>query len=66
MPSADAPDRDRALTIGEIRRSGRPHDRSDAGDQRLLTAALTEVRTEQAPDVSDVQVTVKIAFVVKT
>jgi serine/threonine-protein kinase len=31
-----------------------------------LSAALGEVRTEQAPDVGDVQVTVRIAFVVKT
>ncbi len=55
------------FTIGETRRAqdvrtSRPTQATNA----CLTAALAEVRTEQAPDVGDVQVTVKIAFVVKT
>jgi serine/threonine-protein kinase len=55
------------FTIGETRRA---QDVQTTGPtpatNACLTAALAEVRTEEAPDVGDVQVTVRIAFVVKT
>jgi hypothetical protein len=54
------------FTIGETRRA---QDVRTSGPtpatNACLTSALAEVRTEQAPDVGDVQVTVRIAFVVK-
>jgi hypothetical protein len=55
------------FTIGETRRAQDVRTSgSTPATNACLTAALAEVRTEQAPDVGDVQVTVKIAFVVKT
>jgi len=55
------------FTIGETRRA---QDVRTTGPtpatNACLNAALGEVRTEEAPDVGDVQVTVRIAFVVKT
>jgi hypothetical protein len=55
------------FTIGETRRAqGVRTTGPTPATNACLTAALAEVRTEQAPDVGDVQVTVKIAFVVKT
>jgi serine/threonine-protein kinase len=55
------------FTIGEARRA---RDVRAAGPEAqtnaCVVAALTEVQTEAAPDVGDVQVTVRIAFVVKT
>jgi eukaryotic-like serine/threonine-protein kinase len=54
------------FTIGEARRA---RDVRAAGPEAqtnaCVVAALTEVQTEAAPDVGDVQVTVRIAFVVK-
>jgi len=55
------------FTIGEARhaqgvRATGPAARTNA----CVVAALSDVRTEAAPDVGDVQVTVRIAFVVKT
>jgi serine/threonine-protein kinase len=55
------------FTIGETRRAQDVRTTgSTPATNACLTAALAEVRTEQAPDVGDVQVTVRIAFVVKT
>jgi hypothetical protein len=55
------------FTIGETRRA---QDVRTTGPtpaiNACLSAAFAEVRTEQAPDVGDVHVTVRIAFVVKT
>jgi len=45
-------------------RSARPARRR--GPMPCVVAALSDVRTEAAPDVGDVEVTVRIAFVVKT
>jgi len=55
------------FTIGEGRRAqgvraAGPAARTNA----CIVAALSDVRTEAAPDVGDVEVTVRIAFVVKT
>jgi hypothetical protein len=55
------------FTIGETRRAqGVRTTGPTPAINACLTAAFAEVRTEQAPDVGDVQVTVRIAFVVKT
>jgi hypothetical protein len=55
------------FTIGEARRA---RDVRTAGPtantNACISAAFTDVRTEAAPDVGDVEVTVRIAFVVKT
>lgn len=55
------------FTIGDSRRA---QDVRTTGPNPALnacvTAALGEVRTEVAPDVGDVEITVRIAFVVKT
>ena len=55
------------FTIGETRRA---HDVRATGaapsTNACVEAAFADVRTEEAPDVGDVQVTVRIAFVVKT
>jgi hypothetical protein len=53
--------------IGEARRAQAVTAAGAAGDvTRCIANALAEVRTEQAPDVGDVDVTVRIAFAVKT
>ncbi|HEY0992868.1 MAG TPA: hypothetical protein VGD80_37700, partial [Kofleriaceae bacterium] len=55
------------FTIGEARRA---RDVRAAGPtaeiNACIAAAFGDVRTEAAPDVGDVEVTVRIAFVVKT
>jgi serine/threonine-protein kinase len=55
------------FTIGEARRA-RDVRASGQAEQTnaCVVAAFTDVRTEAAPDVGDVEVTVRIAFVVKT
>ena len=55
------------FTIGETRRA-RDIRATGAGPETnaCVQAAFGDVRTEEAPDVGDVQVTVRIAFVVKT
>jgi hypothetical protein len=55
------------FTIGEARRAQAVRaSGSTAQTNACITAAFTDVRTETAPDVGDVEVTVRIAFVVKT
>jgi hypothetical protein len=55
------------FTIGEARRAREVHASGGAAATRAcLSSAFGEVRTEAAPDVGDVEVTVRIAFVVKT
>jgi hypothetical protein len=55
------------FTIGEARRARYVRAAGPtAGTNACIAAALTDVRTEAAPDVGDVEVTVRIAFVVKT
>jgi eukaryotic-like serine/threonine-protein kinase len=55
------------FTIGEARRARDVRAVGPAAQTNAcVVAAFTEVRTEAAPDVGDVQVTVRIAFVVKT
>jgi hypothetical protein len=55
------------FTIGETRRAQDVRAvGSTATIGACIAAALGDVRTENAPDVGDVEVTVRIAFVVKT
>ena len=55
------------FTIGEARRAqGVRATGPAARTNACVVAALSDVRTEAAPDVGDVEVTVRIAFVVKT
>ena len=55
------------FTIGEARRAqGVRATGSTAETNACIISAFSDVRTEAAPDVGNVQVTVRIAFVVKT
>ena len=55
------------FTIGEARRARDVRATGPtAATNACIVAALTDVQTEAAPDVGDVEVTVRIAFVVKT
>ncbi len=55
------------FTIGEARRAqGVRATGPAARTNACVVAALSDVRTEAAPDIGDVEVTVRIAFVVKT
>lgn len=55
------------FTIGETRRAqGIRATGAAAKTNACVANALGDVRTEAAPDVGDVEVTVRIAFVVKT
>jgi len=55
------------FTIGEARRAQGVRATGAAPQiNACITAALADVRTEAAPDVGDVEVTVRIAFAVKT
>jgi serine/threonine-protein kinase len=55
------------FTIGEARRARDIHARgSTAGTNACIVSAFGDVRTEAAPDIGDVKVTVRIAFVVST
>ena len=55
------------FTIGEARRAmGVRATGATPQINACITAALVDVRTEAAPDVGDVEVTVRIAFAVKT
>ena len=55
------------FTIGEARRARDVRAAGpSAATNACVAAAITDVRTEAAPDVGDVEVTVRIAFVVKT
>jgi eukaryotic-like serine/threonine-protein kinase len=55
------------FTIGEARRARAVRVAGPTAETNAcISAAFTDVRTEAAPDVGDVEVTVRIAFVVKT
>lgn len=55
------------FTIGEARRARGVRVAGPAAQTNAcVVEALSDVRTEAAPDVGDVEVTVRIAFVVKT
>jgi serine/threonine protein kinase len=55
------------FTIGEARRARSVRAAGPTAQTNdCISAAFTDVRTEAAPDVGDVEVTVRIAFVVKT
>ena len=55
------------FTIGEARRARAVRATGPAAHTNACVAtALSDVRTEAAPDVGDAEVTVRIAFVVKT
>ena len=54
------------FTIGEARRAMSVRTAGPTqGTNTCITSAFTDVRTEAAPDVGDVEVAVRIAFVVK-
>lgn len=55
------------FTIGEARRAlGVRATGATAETNACIISAFSDVRTEAAPDVGNVEVTVRIAFVVKT
>jgi hypothetical protein len=55
------------FTIGETRRAQEVRASGATPETNAcISAALGDVRTEEAPDVGDVEVTLRIAFVVKT